>query len=298
MPGAVAQAQDFTWSGPGSTTASSDYKLGTNWGNPPAGAPPVAAGQSAVFATTGQATVFVSADPIVPNSWTFNSNAQSYSIQGGNVNFSLAGASGGIINNANADQRISSNIGEAVAGVQIQQLGNGALTLSGNNTYSGGTIITAGAIKVTDNHSVGTGTVTLNGGTFMFDTGVSGFGFFNEFKINAAGGTIDNNGGFLSIAGNITNGVGNTGVLQISDSTGSGITDLAGSNNAYSGGTRVIGTTVQVRYGSAVGTGLVTLEDARFMASDNVPDGSLSFSNNFAINDTPSGSVIESTAGR
>ena len=81
-----AEAQSYTWSGTGSSTATSDYNLGTNWANPPAGASPVAAGQAAVFDNTGSSTVAVTAGPITPDSWTFNATAQSYTISGAAVN--------------------------------------------------------------------------------------------------------------------------------------------------------------------------------------------------------------------
>ena len=216
----TAQAQSV-WGGPASTTTTPDYNLGSNW-DP--NAAPLAAGQSAVFGANGNSNVTVSAGPITPNSWTFNANSQSYTVTGSDVNFSLVGAAGGIINNANAGQAITitNNIGEAFAGVQLQQSGNSTLTLSGNNTYTGGTTITAGTILITDNHSVGTGTITLNGGTFKFDNGVTGFGFAQNIKINAAGGTIDNNGGFVQFGGNILNGNATTGVLVFTDSSALG----------------------------------------------------------------------------
>ncbi|HEX7565941.1 MAG TPA: hypothetical protein VF396_22255 [Bradyrhizobium sp.] len=59
-----AQAQSFTWVGTGSTTNTGEYTLGTNWANPPVGAPPIAAGQSAIFDTTGSTTVTVTSGPI------------------------------------------------------------------------------------------------------------------------------------------------------------------------------------------------------------------------------------------
>jgi autotransporter-associated beta strand protein len=139
---AAAQAQTFTWGGAGSTTNTPDYNLGTNWG-PTALASPIAAGNAAVFDTTGSASVTVTAGPIIPDSWTFNATSQFYGITGADVNFSLAGAGGGIIDNANSGQTISisNNIGESVAGVQLQQLGSSTLILTGNNTYTGGTFI-------------------------------------------------------------------------------------------------------------------------------------------------------------
>src|SRR4051812_36596373 len=54
-----AQAQIYTWGGTGSATTTTDYNLGTNWSNPPAGAPPVTSGQAAIFDAMGSATVDV-----------------------------------------------------------------------------------------------------------------------------------------------------------------------------------------------------------------------------------------------
>ena len=153
----AARAQAFTWGDAGSTTITTDYNLGTNWGTPPAGAPPVAAGQSAIFDAAGSAVVTVTAGPIAPGAWTFNANSQNYVIDGAAVNFSTAGAAGGIINTANAGQAISisNNIGETIAGVRVQQLDSSILTLSGVNTYSGGTIISAGTLQVTNSDPTG-----------------------------------------------------------------------------------------------------------------------------------------------
>src|SRR5260370_30742755 len=67
-PMSSAQAQSFTWGGTGSTTNTGNYNLSTEWGNPPAGAPPLAAGQSAIFNSIGSAAVSVTAGPITPDS--------------------------------------------------------------------------------------------------------------------------------------------------------------------------------------------------------------------------------------
>jgi autotransporter-associated beta strand protein len=238
MSAIPAQAQSFTWGGVGSTTATTNYNLGTNWANPPAGAPPVAGGQSAVFDTTGAASV-VTASPVAPNSWTFNATSQSYAISGAPVNFSQAGTTGGIINNANFGQTISisNNIGESVAGVQVQQLGNSTLVLSGTNTFTGGTIISAGVLQVTNNSSVGSGNVTLNGGLFQAG-GLSNLTFSNNFRINnTAGSAIDANGYRLTISGNIADGNG-PGALTVLDSFGGGRVILTGTNT-YTGGTTI-----------------------------------------------------------
>jgi autotransporter-associated beta strand protein len=172
-----AQAQSFTWVGTGSTTNTGEYTLGTNWANPPVGAPPIAAGQSAIFDSTGSTTVTVTSGPIAPDSWTFTANSQSYSISGAAVNFSLAGAGGGVIDNANFGQTISigNNIGGA--GVQVQLLGNSTLVLSGTNTYSGGTFIcSCASLQLGD----ATHTASIVGA-------VTNFGTFNIVNANTSG---------------------------------------------------------------------------------------------------------------
>ena len=256
----AAQAQSV-WGGPASTTTTQNYKLGTNWD--PNGAP-VAAGQSAIFDTTGKSTINVNAGAIAPDSWTFNANSQSYTITGAAVNF---GATGGLFNNANAGQTISiyNNLGESAAGAQLQQFGNSTLILTGNNTYSGGTVIAAGTLQIG------------NGGTSgkiigdVLDLGVLAFNRSNNITFS---------GGIL----------GSGQVNQI----GTGTLILTGANT-YSGGTLVSnGGTLRVNNStpgtsSSVGTGTVTLDNGQFQAGA----ANLTFSNNFAINNTPSGSAID-----
>jgi autotransporter-associated beta strand protein len=236
----LAHAQTFTWGGAGSTTVTTGYNLDTNWSNPPAGAPPVTSGRSAVFDTTGAASISVTAGPIAPDAWTFNTASQSYGISGAAVDFSLAGPTGGIISNADFGQTISisNNIGETVAGVQVQQLGFSTLILSGANSYSGGTTISGfGTVQVTNNSSVGTGNVTLEDGEFR--AGADNLTFSNNFKINnsVSGSSIDANGYALTIAGDITDGIG-AGQLTVVDSFGGGAVILTG-NNSYTGGTTI-----------------------------------------------------------
>jgi autotransporter-associated beta strand protein len=172
----------------------------------------------------------------------------------------------------------------APAGI-VEKLGAGTLVLSGTNTYSGGTVISAGTLRVTNASSVGTGTVTLDGGTFQAD-GLSDLTFANGFKVNTPGGVIDNNGVVLTLSGNIANGNGGSGLLQL---IGAGTTVLGG-NSTYSGGTTVVGGTVQVTNANAVGTGAITLDNAQFQASGS---GDLSFANSFRINASAIGSAID-----
>ena len=148
----ATHAQTYTWGGTGSTTTTTDYNLGTNWANPPAGAPPVNAGQAASFDATGSATVTVTAGPITPNSWTFTATSQSYTISGQAVNFNGAGPN--LVNNANAGQSIS--ISNNMTGAGISQAGASTMTLSGTNSFTT-TSVTAGVLN---NDGALTSTVT------------------------------------------------------------------------------------------------------------------------------------------
>jgi autotransporter-associated beta strand protein len=235
----LAQAQSsFTWVGSGSTTDDGLYRTGTNWSNPPSGAPPVAAGQSAIFDANGSATVTVNGAAISPNSWTFTAGAQSYTISGAALNFSQAGSVGGLIDNANAGQTITiaNTIGETVAGVQVQLTGQSTLVLSGNNSYSGGTTVgNFGTLVVGNNNAVGSGTVTLSAAIFQAE-GSGNLTFGNNFNISdtATGNVIDANGVRLTLNGNI----GGTGALTVQDSGGGGVVVLNGANT-YTGATTV-----------------------------------------------------------
>ena len=293
LPSSPARAQSYTWGGTGSSTTTTNYNTATNWSTGLGGAPPIFPTQSAIFGSAGSATIAIGGGPMLPDSWTFNANSQSYTISGNEVDFSLSGTTGGLINHANTGQTItiSTNVNDGGGGsVMVQQLGNSTLVLSGTNGYAGGTVISAGTVQVTNANSVGSGTITLDGGTFQMQSPtVSTIAFSNNIVVNAAGGTVDAAGAQVNLQGVIADGVG-AGVLQLADSSGGfGVTILSGTNT-YSGGTLVTGATVQVTNNSSVGTGTVTLNNSAFQA-----DGlsNLTFTNNFKINNSANGSAID-----
>jgi len=108
--------------------------------------------------------------------------------------------------------------------------GAGTLTLSGTNTYSGGTTINAGTIRISANNNLGTGTLTLDGGTLQT---TSTFSSSRLTTLNAGGGTYNIDSGItLTQSGNISG----SGSLT---KTGEGTLVLSGSNNTFTGGTVV-----------------------------------------------------------
>ncbi|HLW92748.1 MAG TPA: autotransporter-associated beta strand repeat-containing protein, partial [Roseiarcus sp.] len=120
--------------------------------------------------------------------------------------------------------------------------GAGTLILSGANSYSGGTQISLGTLQATNNNSVGSGTVTLDGGTFQ--AGAASLAIANSFAINATGGTIDTEANQLTLSGVIANGAGAGALTKI----GSGTLILTGADT-YSGGTTISAGTLQIGAG-------------------------------------------------
>jgi len=98
----------------------------------------------------------------------------------------------------NAPLIISGIISDGFSGEPgaIEKLGEGALTLSGANTYTGGTTINAGAIITEHEDALGTGDVTINAGQLR---GIANIG--GNLTLNA-GRYRPTTGATVSIAGN------------------------------------------------------------------------------------------------
>jgi outer membrane autotransporter protein len=110
----------------------------------------------------------------------------------------------------------------------VVKQGGGTLSLSGLNTYTGGTTVSAGAVEVTDNANLGApgGGVVLNGGALRAG---GDFTSGRPVTVGAGGGTIDTGTNIMQLQG----GIGGAGALT---KTGSGTLRLAG-NNSLTGAT-------------------------------------------------------------
>ena len=149
------------------------------------------------------------------------------------------------------------------AGFSITKTGAGTLTLSNSgNTYSGGTIITAGTVAVNGPNRLGSaaGALTINNGTFQLTTINSintGISSGRNIVLGNATSTIQIDAGPGYTATNLSV-VSGTGTLN---KTGTGTLELAGANT-YSGGTVVKAGALVISNAtgsSATGTGAVTV---------------------------------------
>ena len=117
----------------------------------------------------------------------------------------------------------------------LVKVGTGVHELNGANTYSGGTTIESGVLRIPDDAALGdtSGAVTLDGGTLRVTDVTSGT---RNFVINATGGTIDVDelADAYTLDGVISDGIG-AGALN---KAGSGTLRLS-SANTFSGATNI-----------------------------------------------------------
>jgi fibronectin-binding autotransporter adhesin len=138
----------------------------------------------------------------------------------------------------------------------LTKIGAGVLTLTGTNTYTGGTNLNAGSVNFTTLANVGTGLITFGGGTLQWATGntIDASGQFNTTNTGAI--SIDTNGNNVAFATLL--GAGDTGGLV---KLGTGTLTLTGAET-FTGNTTITAGTLQLGDGTANnGTVLGTIAD-------------------------------------
>ncbi|WP_273793937.1 beta strand repeat-containing protein, partial [Brucella anthropi] len=120
---------------------------------------------------------------------------------------------------------------------KLVKQGVGTITLSGNNSYTGGTEINAGTLVVAADHALGatSSAVTLNGGTLQVDKGII---LTHDLVLGANGGSVTM-GGNVDVSGALR-GTGSFTKLGTGDLT------LSGDGTAFSGPTTVSAGTLSV----------------------------------------------------
>ncbi|WP_283810669.1 autotransporter-associated beta strand repeat-containing protein, partial [Bradyrhizobium sp. S69] len=171
------------------------------------------------------------------------------------------------------------------------------LTLTGANTYSGGTTLTAGTISVGNSSALGSGTLSMAAGTAL--SFVSGIGVNIGNAITVAGDpTFTTTPGTpQTISGTITDATGPTtpGAVVVN---GGGVLTLSGQNTFSLGttisgtGTTVVATNSTPNTSSSIGTGTLTLDGGTLQQ---LTGNSLAFSNGMQINST--GGTLDATNG-
>ena len=126
--------------------------------------------------------------------------------------------------------------------------GAGTLTLTGANSYSGGTTLTAGSLELGSAGAIGTtGTISFNGGTLRY-TASNTTDYSSRFS-NAAGQQyrIDTNGQTVTLASNLSSDSGSLNKIN------SGTLILSGSNS-FTGGVTITNGRLQLGTANALGS--------------------------------------------
>ncbi|WP_310497297.1 autotransporter-associated beta strand repeat-containing protein, partial [Sandarakinorhabdus sp.] len=167
----------------------------------------------------------------------------------------------------------------------LQKLGVNALTLSGVNTYSGATTISAGTLFAGSATGLSAfSTFTINGSSIL---DVAGFSSTVGGLAGGNGGTVTNSGAdavfTVSNAGNTTFGGRITGGLRLVK-TGSGqltLNDISGLTS-FTGGTELNSGSLRVGSNTALGGGDVTVTGASALSGSTA---SRAIANNVILND-------------
>jgi fibronectin-binding autotransporter adhesin len=149
-------------------------------------------------------------------------NAQFVTNAGGVVDFSNTSG-------PNGDGSDTTFSGTISGSGRLVKVGEGTLTLSGNNSYQGGTIVSEGTLAVGSSRAVGTGALTLADGTTL-QAAANGLALANVVRLNGDV-TVDTQSNTMTLSGPISG----TGGL---DKIGSGTLMLTGAST-YTGTTTV-----------------------------------------------------------
>src|SRR5271165_2691134 len=159
-----------------------------------------------------------------------------------------------------ADTGTSSTFSGVINGVgSLTTEGPGTLTLTGVNTYSGGTSFNAGILAVDNDRNLGTGPLNFNGGTLEALAAGGGITSATTVTLNAGGGRFLADTGTSSTFSGVINGVGSLTM------EGPGTLTLT-SVNTYTGGTSFNAGILAVENDRNLGTGPLNFNESTLEA--------------------------------
>jgi len=229
----------------------------------------------------GASNVTADADHIKISGGTLDIKAFSDTVAGvqmtsGNIN----GTTGVLTSLTNFDMQAGSVSAILAGSVGLNKTGIGIVTLSGANTYTGGTNINGGVLQLNGAGTLGStlaaNTIAFNGGTLEITSGInSAFTTAQNIIVGSSGGTIQSDaitGTTLTDSGSVSIGSGNT--LTV---TGSGNTTLGGNLTGGSGGAN--GSLNKTGIGTLILSGTNSFNDISF----NVTGGTLQLGSSGAL---------------
>ena len=222
--------------------------------------------------TTGTVQVILDAGTLIAANNVASNRWIQVNAAGGTLQLNMTqSVDGKIFNNADASHTLYAGVGSGFTGSltgvisgagSLTKIDAGTLTLTGNNTYTGLTTITAGKLNVGSALAIGGGgNITFSGGSLQYSA--TNTADYSARILNSTSAiSIDTNGQNVAFASTI--GATNTGGLTKS---GAGTLTLSG-NNSYTGGTTISAGTIAVANNGAFGTGSLTISEGATLANN------------------------------
>ncbi len=154
------------------------------------------------------------------------------------------------IGGSNEDSTFAGNLSSSSGVASVEKVGTGTINLTGNNTYTGGTVLRNGALGITTDANIGgsTSTITFDGGLLRInETSLTSMGSHSVNWSSFNGGfDIDSSSNTFTVSQAIS---GSGSVAK----RGAGRLVLSSTSNTYTGGTRLDGGSLQISSLSNIG---------------------------------------------
>lgn len=209
------------------------------------------------------------------NTYTGGTTITAGTLQIGNGGTS-GSISGNVLNDAVLAFNRSNNYtfsGDISGAGSLSKLGAGTLTLSGNNSFSGGVTVESGTLRLASNTAAGTGTITTTGSVIDYADGVT---ISNPININSNTTQLQ----VLTGSAEQSGVIGETSGPRPLEKIGVGALELSGTNT-YTGTTTLSEGTLVIGNNSALGTGNLVIADGTTLATDGNPRR---ITNNIVVN--------------
>ena len=215
---------------------------------------------------TGRSAIFLGESSLVSNDITLDAPQTLSGLTFGSAtslgNWAFLGA--GIILSSDSTFKVfgssTATLRNSIGGnFGVNKTGSGILIFDAVNTYSGGTTISDGQLRLRHAQGAGTGPITINGGVLGLDQGLT---IGNKVTLQSARSIIDMD----LVAPNSSTLSGVISGAGTFVKTGRGTLALA-ATNSYTGGTSIEGGVLKLSVDGAAGSGVITLNGGSLQVS-------------------------------